>query len=488
MNAGRRRASAAVGEREIPEDQLLAGIPPLHRASGAREMRGLDSRREVLVVIDDDPTGSQSVVNTPLILRWQNSDIEWALTRGTPSVFILTNSRSLDAKTAAAINRLIVQRVVDVAGRLSLDVSFLSRSDSTLRGHFPEETDAITDVLRTTSEGAPTGLIFVPAFPDAGRVTVHGVHYVRHDGVYQPAGMSEFARDIAFGYRSSYLPNWLEEKDPQIHAEAVVTLDLSAIRADIESVGLALGALGPGDVAVADAFSNEDLDVLAKAIHQAEEHGKRFLFRSGPSLVGALTGARCGDGVAPRGEAISRVQLAGTGGGLLVVGSHVELTNRQLAYLRNTAWAPQMVTVDVRRVDDDEYLLQLVDDVVAKLRTVDVGLITSREVEVGADENENLSISRRVSLAMSLIVQKVVSRSRPVYLIAKGGITSHDTAMVGLEMNRATVVGPIRGGTISMWESVDGLGRGMPYVVFPGNVGTVEALADVVHQLTVGRV
>src|SRR5262249_21943806 len=72
--------------------------------------------------------------------------------------------------------------------------------------------------------------------------------------------------------------------------------------------------------------------------------------------------------------------------------------------------------------------------------------------------------------------------ARPAWIIAKGGITSHDVALHGLGIRRAEVAGQLYPGLISVLRPVDGLAAaiGMPYVVFPGNVGDEQALTKVV--------
>ena len=72
---------------------------------------------------------------------------------------------------------------------------------------------------------------------------------------------------------------------------------------------------------------------------------------------------------------------------------------------------------------------------------------------------------------------------RPRYLIAKGGITSSDLATKGLGVKRARVLGQILPG-VPVWElGPETKFPGLPYVVFPGNVGGPEALQDAVQKL-----
>ena len=72
----------------------------------------------------------------------------------------------------------------------------------------------------------------------------------------------------------------------------------------------------------------------------------------------------------------------------------------------------------------------------------------------------------------------------PRFVVAKGGITSSDVAARGLGIGRAYTRGPMLPGIVSLWEPMAGPARGVPYIVFPGNVGDDQALADVVDKLS----
>jgi len=92
-----------------------------------------------------------------------------------------------------------------------------------------------------------------------------------------------------------------------------------------------------------------------------------------------------------------------------------------------------------------------------------------------------LDIGRRVSDALIAIVQGLAVTPR--YLIAKGGITSSDTATHGLGVRRAVVLGQAIPG-VPVWQlGAESKYPGLGYVVFPGNVGADTALADLVARL-----
>ncbi|MES2867230.1 MAG: four-carbon acid sugar kinase family protein, partial [Actinomycetota bacterium] len=134
-----------------------------------------------------------------------------AFSTGAPAVYVLTNTRSLDEETAAARNREVVAVALAAASEAGRRVTFVSRSDSTLRGHFPLETDVLMQEIVAHGGMAPDLVLIVPAFPDAGRITVDSVHYWVTDGEATPVGETPFAQDATFGFASSDLRKWVAE-------------------------------------------------------------------------------------------------------------------------------------------------------------------------------------------------------------------------------------------------------------------------------------
>jgi uncharacterized protein YgbK (DUF1537 family) len=469
----------------ISETTLLQQYPAQVPVEAAAVAATRTERTPVLVVLDDDPTGTQSVADLPVLTSWAEKDLRWALATGAPAVYVLSNTRSLAPEDAAERNREIVASALAAARALEVPVAFVSRGDSTLRGHFPLETDTITDAL----DGAVDTVLLVPAFPDAGRVTIGGVHYMRGTDGLQPVAETEFARDSTFGYAHSDLREWVAEKtEGRWPADRVVALGLDTIRAGAAAIAAVLAPLRGGVPVVVDAVTEDDLRLLALGLAQAEEAGLRVLYRVGPPFVRARIGQAVhppltADEVFPSGsDAADR-----TRGGLVVVGSHVGLTSRQLERLAATGSLRATLELDVdRAVDPDRapaHLAELVDEAVAALAEGDVAVHTSRSLRRTDDPQESLDISRRVSAAVVAVVQGVLARVRPRFVIAKGGITSSDVASKGLGIRRAVVRGPMLPGLVSLWEPVAGPATGIPYIVFAGNVGDDESLAQVAATL-----
>jgi len=174
-----------------------------------------------------------------------------------------------------------------------------------------------------------------------------------------------------------------------------------------------------------------------------------------------------------------------SGGGLIVVGSYIPKTTAQIDALLSL---PEITSVKInvealldenRRQDAIEHIAQSAERGLRNERTVVI--YTSRELITGNDTESNLAIGSRVSEGLIAIVGLI--STRPRYLIAKGGITSSDVATKGLEVKRALVLGQILPG-VPVWQlGPESKYPGMPYVVFPGNVGGPRALADVVNIL-----
>ncbi len=443
--------------------------------------------KRCLVVIDDDPTGSQAVSGIPVITNWQEVDFDWALSQGQGAIFVLLNTRAENEETAKRLNSEAVINAIASAKKLGVAISFVSRGDSTLRGHFPAEIDAISAVLENSGSKPIRATLLIPAFPGAGRVTIDGIHYLRTGDDLMPVGQTEFAKDATFGYQKSNLAEYVQEKTHgQIQAEDVFKLSLAEIRTSPETVAKFLTSLPMGSLVTVDAFTINDLRNVALGLAIAEHAGDTFLYRTGPAFVAAWIGQRDYSPI-PSGELCS-TKSEPTAGGLIVVGSHVALTNAQLAEVR--VKFPNLVEVEVtpeialsetfKEIESEVVANQLLDTLVSQ----NVILRTSRKLITGATPEESLEISRKVSISIAEIVNRVLRKRNLKFVIAKGGITSNDVASKGLDVRHALVVGPLLPGLVSLWRPVDGVAVGMPFVVFPGNVGDEFALAKVVEKLS----
>lgn len=490
------------------EADVLAAFPaevqiPAHLVADAVAASSAEAPR-VLVVLDDDPTGTQSVSDLAVLTRWDVADFSWAFAyirenQTKPAVYVLTNTRSLDPAEAAARNEEIVRNALTAAASGNVKLGFVSRSDSTLRGHYPLEPDVIAATVAAETGETTDGVVIVPAFPDAGRVTIGGVHYMRGTGEdagkLTPVAETEFAKDASFGFVNSEMAKYVQEKSHgRFPASDVIVLDLNIIRAGASAQDPAISAKAIADALesatnstpiVADIVTENDLRALALGLEEAERRGKKLLYRVGPPFVRGRIGQEI------RTALTSEEAYAGntpsTAGGLIVVGSHVGVTTRQLSALTAAHSSARIIEIDVEKLlvpQADGYIATVVSDVVDALHQGDVIVHTSRLLIKTDDAAASLKIARTVSAAVVNVVNRTLKTFPPRFVIAKGGITSSDVAAHGLEIRHAIVRGPMLPGIVSLWEPVDGPAKGIPYIVFAGNVGDDQSLARVTRKLS----
>jgi uncharacterized protein YgbK (DUF1537 family) len=431
-----------------------------------------------VVVLDDDPTGTQTVHGIPVLTEWPVETLQKELENDLPAFYLLTNSRSFTPLQARSMNAVIGRNLVQAAQRANRQFVAVSRSDSTLRGHFPGEVEALARALGQSFDG----WIIIPFFLEGGRYTVGDIHYVHEGGWLVPAGETEYARDSTFGYRSSNLRHWVEEKtEGRISSGDVASISIEDLRqGGPDRVRERLLGITDGKICVVNAIGYRDLDVFVRGLLAAEAQGRRFIYRTAASFVQVRAG------LFPRPLlTCSDLDIPESGGGLIVVGSYVPKTTTQITTLLSL---PEITSLQVnvealldesRRQDAIEHIAQSAERGLRNERTVVI--YTSRELVTGTDPESNLSIGSRVSDGLVAILGLI--STRPRYLIAKGGITSSDVATKGLGVKRALVLGQILPG-VPVWQlGPESKYPSMPYIVFPGNVGGPGALAEAVNIL-----
>jgi uncharacterized protein YgbK (DUF1537 family) len=450
--------------------------------SRIRELRAASGR--MIGVLDDDPTGSQSVHGIQIVTVPDPAEYSAALAGGT--AFVLTNTRSMAEADAVARNAAVAADLFAIAGDRPIDL--VSRSDSTLRGHVLAEIGALERARRLARGRGHDAVLLAPAYLEAGRVTAGDVHWARVGGRFVPVGETEFARDATFGYTDSNLRDFVVTASRgTIEPGHVRSIGLDDIRiGGAQRVAEILDGAARGDIVVVNALDYTDLETVALAALSVEAAGKSLLYRTGPSFVRAL------DGQEPRGPlAESEIWPHGRPGGhgLIVVGSHVGQTTGQVEVLRETAGATEIELDVPALLAMDEassvYVDSTADRVSAALSTSDVLLLTSRTLITMTGAEDNLRIARRVSAAVAGVVRGALDAG-PAWVLAKGGITSHDVAVGGLGIRRAEVAGQLFPGMVSLYRpvSADARALGRPYIVFAGNVGDERALADVAARMS----
>ncbi|WP_178945773.1 four-carbon acid sugar kinase family protein [Kocuria sp. TGY1127_2] len=445
----------------------------------------LNSPRRLLV-LDDDPTGSQCVHDVPVAFEQDPGILTGSLEQPGSTCFTLTNTRALEENAAVSLNRRTLSEFLEASPQSDkTPLHVVSRSDSTLRGHVVAEPNALADVL--SEHGVDVdAFLFCPAMIEAGRFTEGNVHYAKVDGAARRVEDTDFARDATFGYHHSDLTKFLEEKsDGTVQASEVLSLSLDDIRSGgREKVTEILAGASNRTWVVVNATDYSDMEVVVDAVTELEARGHHFVTRCGPSFVRPLAGQ-----TEPRILGPSDISLSGDRQrhGLVVVGSHVGLTTQQLEEVQRRGSLTE-IEIDVEQLLDpsrrDHHLNRTVQTIREGLKNNDVAVYTSRKLVSTSDPAESLDIARSVSDA----VVEVVERSRdalPAWIVAKGGITSHEVAHRGLGIRLARVEGQFFPGQISLFkpEHAPENVRDCPYVVFPGNVGSRDALADVIERL-----
>ncbi len=464
---------------DIAKTGTLEGLPPEWPEDLLPAIQaGVVSAGRKIVVLDDDPTGTQTVHGVPVLTTWSADAMARELEGPATVFYVLTNSRSLAAADADALGREIGGNLARAVRQTGIPVDVISRSDSTLRGHFPGEVDALKEGLGAVSHPC----LVIPFFMEGGRFTIDDVHYVAEGDRLVPAARTPYARDAVFGYRHSNLRRWIGEKTGgRITAEHITSITLEDLRvggpARTAQKLMAIPLQGYG---VVNAASYRDLEVLVAGLLQAEAGGQPFVFRTAASFV------RVRAGIAPR-DAITpgEVTASNRHGGLFVAGSYVPKTTAQLSALM-AAQTVAAIEISVASLLDDTQreveiaqALQAVNHHIGK--GDDTVLFTSRDLVTAAGDAANLRIGQQVSDSLIRVVQGLTCQPR--YLVAKGGITASDIATRGLGVRRAMVMGQVLPG-VPVWE----LGNetrypGMAYIVFPGNVGDDNALAEIQKRL-----
>lgn len=462
-----------------------AQLPPPRIEPDARQ-RIRRAQREAnrrIAVLDDDPTGSQTVHDVAVVTVFEPDEIAAGLEAPGSTCFILTNTRSLPEVDAVALNARLGRMLFDLSDRLDAPIDVVSRSDSTLRGHVIAEVAALDEVRREKIGRGYDGVLLVPAFFEAGRFTAGDVHWARVDGEPRPVGETEFARDATFGFAASNLRDFVAEKSGgKIQPGEVVSISLDDIRrGGPQRVTEILAGVNGGAFVVVNAVEYADLDVVVLGLLDAQAAGKAFLYRVGPSFPQPLAGL---DPQPPL--QASDIWPGGHPGGhgLVAVGSHVGLTSRQVAVARERGGIVE-VELEVPAITDparrDRHVADATAGVVSALKHSDVLVYTSRTLLRDDDPATSLAIAGQVSTALIEVVRGAVS-SKPAWVVAKGGITSHDVAVRGLGIRRAIVLGQLLPGLVSVFHPVEAAPEivGTPYIVFAGNVGDEQTLAYVI--------
>lgn len=445
-------------------------------------LENLHSRYKKIIILDDDPTGSQTVYDLPVYTGLDTESLKQALNDKSQCVYLLTNSRSLSPDSTEQLHRELSQNLKLLAEDKELLI--ISRSDSTLRGHYPLETSVLSSELLDANEEITE--ILIPFFPEGGRYTYNDIHYVKEGCELVPASLTEFARDSSFPFNSSNLKEYVQEKsEGKINSSDVISVSLDDLRkGDILAVTSLLLKGNRMHPVIVNAVSYDDLKIFLCAFSNAVSQGRKFIFRSAAAFVRCIAGLE-------EHEILKRSQLLNNPDlnkpGLIIAGSYVGKTRRQLEVLNKQSFISP-VAFDVRSALKKDSLKKEIFRCIKGLNSLQSEGKTpclytenpSGNFLSASESSENLSdlaLSARISSALVEIVKSI--EFLPSYIITKGGITSHDIAVHSLGIQRAMVLGQIAPG-IPVWRcGAESRFPGIPLVIFPGNVGEDDTLASV---------
>lgn len=451
--------------------------------------KSLDTNDKKIIVLDDDPTGVQTVHGINVYTDWSKESISEGFDEDNSMFFILTNSRAFTEEQTISVHKEIALNILSVSNKKQKDFILISRGDSTLRGHYPLETQVLKETLEQNSDLKFDGEVIIPFFMEGGRYTIDNVHYVAQEDLLVPAGQTEFSKDKTFGYRSSHLGEWVEEKTAGKYTkDSVVYISLDELRSmDFQGIYNKLVAIEEFDKVVVNAIEYEDVMVFVIALMKALKEGKRFLFRSAAALTKVI------GGISSRGL-LSRDELVNTtnkNGGIIIIGSHVQKTTAQLMKLKESKdiefieFNQHLILDDAATKEELERVISLAEDNISKGRTVAVYTRRERFDINSDDKSDELRLAVKISEALTSIISSL--NIRPNFIIAKGGITSSDIGTKGLGVKKAQVMGQVLNG-IPVWlTGPESKFPDMPYVIFPGNVGNETALLDVVNIMKPDR-
>ena len=445
----------------------------------------IEANNKKIVVLDDDPTGVQTVHDISVYTNWDKDSIRQGFEEENNLFYVLTNSRGFTEDQTTKAHHEIAEVVDEVARETGKEYIFISRSDSTLRGHYPLETQLLKADYEKNTGKTIDGEIMCPFFKEGGRFTIDNVHYVKYGEELVPANETEFAKDKTFGYTAYTMPEYIEEKTKREYKAADVTcISLEDIHnMDIDKIEAQLMEVTGFNKVIVNAVDYADVKVFCTALYRAMAKGKVFMFRTAAAIVKVM-GAVTDQPLLTREQMVVKET---TNGGIVVVGSHTEKTTKQVECLKELKDI-EFIELDATLVKDDDAFEEEVSRCLAReeecIRAGKTVCCYTTRALITADTGDKED-ELRLSVKISDAVQSLVGRLSitPSFVIAKGGITSSDVGTKALEVKKANVLGQIKPG-IPVWQTGEESKFPLtPYVIFPGNVGEISTLKEAVEVL-----
>ena len=441
-----------------------------------------------IVVIDDDPTGSQTVNNCLLLLKWDYSTLLRGFKSNSNLFFILANTRSLSENDVKLRLVEICNAIKKVISSESYDeeIIFISRGDSTLRGHNFLEPYIINQCL-----GPFDATFHIPAFIEGKRLTINGQHYV--DKI--PIEKTIFAKDKIFGYETSNIKNLLYEKSKfQINVNEIENLKLNELQdleiEDKNKIFQKISNYKNNTHVIVDAENYSQLKKFSLAINKLNKQ-KKFLFRTAASFISSISGMRSN---LQKKNFFSNLRRKNDKNqflpGLIVVGSHLELSTLQMnKLLEESDCLPiELDVFEFFKINSSENYTDQIKLFKIKLLTEIRSFFSNGKTPVLFTSRQYLSLdySKQVNFCNSLafFIAELVSdlKNEIGYLISKGGITTNLILSNGLKADYVYLKGQVMTG-ISLVTYKIRNNDALPIVTFPGNIGGHDSLLKVWSNL-----
>lgn len=445
----------------------------------------IETSNKKIVVLDDDPTGVQTVHDISVYTNWEKDSIRQGFEEENNLFYIMTNSRGFTVEQTTKAHKEIAKAVDEVSKDTGKEYIFISRSDSTLRGHYPLETELLKESYEKNTGKTIDGEILCPFFKEGGRFTIDDVHYVKYGDELVQANETEFAKDKTFGYAAATMPEYVEEKTKGAYKAADVTcISLEDIHnVDIDRIEAQLMEVKDFNKVIVNAVDYVDVKVFCTALYRAMAKGKVFMFRTAAAIVKVM-------GAVTDQPLLTRAQMVvneTSNGGIIVVGSHTDKTTKQVEALKELSDI-EFIELDATLVKDDAVFeaevkrcLDKEEECIRAGKTVCCYTTRALITADTGDKEDELRLSVKISDAVQSLVGRL--SITPSFVIAKGGITSSDVGTKALAVKKANVLGQIKPG-IPVWQTGDeSKFPKTPYVIFPGNVGESTTLKEAVEVL-----
>ncbi len=436
------------------------------------------------VVIDDDPTGSQTVHDCLLLLKWDYATLIKGFESDSNLFFILANTRSLPENDAKSIIKEICKNLKAVIASevYSEEIIFISRGDSTLRGHNFLEPNALNSGL-----GPFDATFHIPAFIEGKRLTINGLHFV--DKV--PINQTIFAKDKIFGYETSNVKNLLLQKSKShMNLDDIQNLflsDLEILNGEENNIVFkTLKNLKNNKHVIVDVENYSQLRKFSLIIKKLIKQ-KKFLFRTAASFISSISEKKSN----PQDEIFfSNLRIKNKEKsflpGLIIVGSYVELSTLQLKNLLDVS-SCEPIELDVfeffriislennqkqRNLFKNKFLREIRFSFEKGKTPV---LFTSRKF-ISLDYSEQFNFYNILALFIAELVEDL--KYEIGYLISKGGITTNVILSDGLNADYVYLEGQILTGISVVTYNLKNDEK-LPIVTHPGNIGTKDSLVNI---------